>query len=180
MSEVLGRLASWSSPSWPGEPHRALGISSVEPPGLVPRHGLLGASPSTSCESHRPRSWRRGSRRGLDQGSHRSSLVPRLVVSLRRESGARSNCEDFADGLDSELLTVLIDVVDHHLCGRSSSAAKKAEALFKIALARRSSLFSCSSSEMRCLSAVVTPPMIPSSISAWATQAFTLSVPYPS
>ena len=46
---------------------------------------------------------------------------------MRRESGARSNCEDFADGLDSELFAVLIDVVDHHRCGRSSSAAKKAE-----------------------------------------------------
>jgi len=39
-------------------------------------------------------------------------------------------------------LPMLIDVVDHYLCGRSSSAAKKADADFRIWFTLRSSRFS--------------------------------------
>ncbi len=41
---------------------------------------------------------------------------------------------------------MLVDERDHHFCGRSSSAAKKADAFFRISFARRSSRISCSSS----------------------------------
>jgi hypothetical protein len=44
---------------------------------------------------------------------------------------------------------MLVDVVDNYRCGRSSSAAKKADADFKIALARRNSRFSRSNSANR-------------------------------
>ena len=44
---------------------------------------------------------------------------------------------------------MLVDVTDHHLGGRSNSAAKKADADFEIAFAWRSSLISCSSSLIR-------------------------------
>ena len=54
-----------------------------------------------------------------------------------------------ADGLDSELVTVLVDERDDHFDGRSSSAAKKADADLRIAFARRSSRTSCSSSLIR-------------------------------
>ena len=40
----------------------------------------------------------------------------------------------FADRLDAELPTVLVDVADYLWDGRSSSAAKKAEADFRISL----------------------------------------------
>ena len=63
-----------------------------------------------------------------------------------------------------------IDVVDHRLCGRSSSAAKKAEADFKMALARRSSKFSRSSCLIRSASSVVVPGRSPRSTSARRTQ----------
>jgi hypothetical protein len=64
---------------------------------------------------------------------------------------------------------VLIDVGDDQREGRSSSA-KKADALFKIAFARRSSRTSRSSSASRVASSVVVPARWPSSISAWMTQ----------
>ena len=48
---------------------------------------------------------------------------------------------------DSREVTPL-DAVDHHRCGRSSSAAKKTDADFKIALARFNSRFSCSNSRI--------------------------------
>jgi hypothetical protein len=44
---------------------------------------------------------------------------------------------------------MLVDVIDDHLDGRSSSAAKKADADFKIEFARRNSRFSCSNSLIR-------------------------------
>ena len=46
------------------------------------------------------------------------------------------------DRLDPELLLVVGDVVDQYRGGRSSSAAKKADADFKISFARRNSAFS--------------------------------------
>ena len=64
---------------------------------------------------------------------------------------------------------VLIDVVDDQREGRSSSAAKKADALFKIAFARRSSRTSRSSSASRVASSVVVPGRRPVSISSSAT-----------
>ena len=54
-------------------------------------------------------------------------------------------------------------------CGRSSSAAKKADALRKIALDRRSSLTSRSSSANRAASDAVVPARSPASTSAWLT-----------
>ncbi|NYF18563.1 hypothetical protein HDC37_003428 [Microbacterium sp. AK009] len=47
-----------------------------------------------------------------------------------------------ADRLDPESRPFPIDELNNQLEGRSSSAAKKADALFKIALARRNSAFS--------------------------------------
>ena len=59
--------------------------------------------------------------------------------------GRRGDRQHLADRLDPEPVPVLVDVGDHLPGRRSSSAAKKAEALFRISLARRSSRFSCSS-----------------------------------
>src|SRR5690606_6619096 len=49
-----------------------------------------------------------------------------------------SSCpfEDATDGLDPELLAMHVDERDHFVVGRSSSAAKNAEAAFRISLAR--------------------------------------------
>lgn len=52
--------------------------------------------------------------------------------------------EDGADRLDTPAITVIVDERDNHLRGRSSSAAKKADAAFKMSFARRSSAFSFS------------------------------------
>src|SRR5690606_7516706 len=49
---------------------------------------------------------------------------------------ARRHLQGLADGLDSELVTVAVDVVDDQRCGRSSSAAKKADADLRIEFAR--------------------------------------------
>ena len=61
------------------------------------------------------------------------------------------------DRLDSEFVLMLVDELDDYFEGRSSSAAKKAEADFKIWLARRCSRFSFSRSLIRWASAVVVP-----------------------
>ncbi|MET9658384.1 hypothetical protein, partial [Streptomyces sp. NPDC006510] len=58
------------------------------------------------------------------------------VVGARRDRRVRLG-EDVADRLDAERLLVLVDAGDLHRSGRSSSAAKKAEADFNIAFARR-------------------------------------------
>jgi hypothetical protein len=78
------------------------------------------------------------------------------VVGGRSDLGAGLG-EDSADRLDSVLLLVLLDVGDLRVEGRSSSAAKKAEALFTIAFARRSSRTSRSSSVILTRSSVVVP-----------------------
>ena len=56
----------------------------------------------------------------------RRRSASRGVVGARSDRGARLG-ERAADRLDSELLAMLIDVFDQRCCGRSSSAAKKAE-----------------------------------------------------
>jgi hypothetical protein len=65
--------------------------------------------------------------------------------------------QDMADRLDSEHLAVLVDERYERFDGRSSSAAKKAEAAFKISFARRSSAFSARSRLISAASSDVTP-----------------------
>ena len=65
--------------------------------------------------------------------------------------------EHAADGLDPETIAVFVDERDHLVVGRSSSAAKNADAVFKISLARRSSLFSLFNLRISTDSSVVTP-----------------------
>src|SRR5271157_3505762 len=84
--------------------------------------------------------------------------------------GRGGDLQEPADRLDPERARVLVDVGGHRDDRRSSSAPKKAAALFKISLARRSSRFSFSSSTIRRRSSVVRPALVPRSISAWATQ----------
>ena len=81
---------------------------------------------------------------------HRVTHRPRRQrPGLHRVVRARSHLQGLADGLDSELVAVVVDELDDHFCGRSSSAAKKADARFKISFARRNSRFSCSSALIR-------------------------------
>lgn len=54
-----------------------------------------------------------------------------------------------SDSLDSEPVAIAVDEGDQRLCGRSSFAAKKDDAVLRISFARRSSRFSRSSSLMR-------------------------------
>ena len=100
---------------------------------------------------------------------HRGSLWLRAagtwrVVGGRSDLGASSR-ERPTDRLDSELVTMSVDVIDDHFDGRSSSAAKKAEADFRIELARRSSLTSWRNALTSAASSVVTPTRSPRSIS---------------
>lgn len=62
-----------------------------------------------------------------------------------------------ADGLDPETIAVFVDERDHLVVGRSSSAAKKAEALRRISFARRSSRFSLRSLVISSASVVLRP-----------------------
>src|SRR3954449_12809720 len=94
--------------------------------------------------------------------------------------GLRGDLQLLADRLDPELVFVFVDVADGQREGRSSSAAKKADALFRMAFARRSSRTSRSSSASRLASSVVVPGRVPSSISAWVTQLRSVSGLMPS
>jgi hypothetical protein len=80
----------------------------------------------------------------------------------------RGDLQHAADRLNPEPVSVLVDEHGQLLGGRgSSSRAKKADAAFKISLARRNSRFSRSSSLMRSASAVVLPGRLPPSTSTW-------------
>src|SRR5699024_290879 len=81
---------------------------------------------------------------------------------------------------DTETVLMGGDVVDDYRKGRSSSAAKKANADFRISLARRSSRFFFSSSARRSASVVVCPGFSPLSTWAWRTQARRVSELMPS
>ena len=92
---------------------------------------------------------------------------------------ARRAAQDLADRLDPEpaafddAVAVLVDDYGRTITSvwrSSSAAAKKADAVFKISFARRSSRFSRSSSAIRCASSVVVPGRLPSSTSACRTQ----------
>jgi hypothetical protein len=86
-----------------------------------------------------------------------------LVCRVVRRWGDR---QLLADRLDPELLPVLINERDHRLCGRSSSAAKKAEALRRIAFARFTPRNSRSRAAILSASELVVPPRAPASTSA--------------
>ena len=75
-----------------------------------------------------------------------------------------------ADRLDPEALAVGVDDAGHFGSRGSSSRAKKAEAAWRISLARRSSRFSRLSSRSRSRSSVVSPGRAPPSTSARRTQ----------
>ena len=66
----------------------------------------------------------------------------------------------------AEAVPVLVDEAHERRCGRSSSAAKKAEAAFKISFARRSSATSRLSRLTSSDSSVVVPGLAPASTSA--------------
>jgi hypothetical protein len=88
---------------------------------------------------------------------------------LRRVVGRVRELQGGADRLDAELVLVLLDVVHHQRCGRSSSAAKKTAEDFKIAFARLTSRSSCSSYRILACSAEVVPGVSPLSTSACLT-----------
>src|SRR5690606_5746079 len=99
---------------------------------------------------------------------------------LRRPVGVRGDpttvlTQHGADRLDPETVPVVVDERDYFFDWRSSSAPKKADAAFRISLARRSSLFSRSSSRIRSRSSVVTPGRWPASVSARRTQTRSVS-----
>src|SRR5690606_1480537 len=97
----------------------------------------------------------------------RSCRTPlRLALASRMTPVAgRGDLQGAADRLDRERTPVRIDKCPQDFSRRSSSAwAKKALASLRISLARRSSLFSRSSSLTRLASAVVTPERTPLSI----------------
>jgi len=76
---------------------------------------------------------------------------------------------------------VSIDEFDDQCCGRSSSAAKKADASFRISFALRSSRFSERSFLISADSTLVVPGRVPASTSAFLTQLWTVCAdPIPS
>ena len=78
-----------------------------------------------------------GDRRIADGPGRGRPGFERIVGARRNARGGVCQCPH--DRLDAELLAVVVDEGDDYRCGRSSSAAKKAEARFRISLARRDS-----------------------------------------
>ena len=93
---------------------------------------------------------------GIAQRPLRRWPVTGLVVGGRGDLDPMLG-QHATDRLDPELLTVFVDERGQYLDGRSSSAAKKAEADFKISFARRSSATSFFSSRISAISALVLP-----------------------
>src|SRR5690606_20517471 len=88
--------------------------------------------------------------------------------------GGWGQLHNTADGLDPEPIPESVHEHDQ-LLGPSSSAAKNAEAAFKISLARRSSRFSRSKPLRRSRSSELNPGFRPSSISTRRTHLRTVS-----
>ena len=80
-----------------------------------------------------------------------------------RSAGCRSARHPTADHQGLAVALMIGDEPSDQWCGRSSSAAKKADAVFKIALARRSSAFSRFSRFSSADSSVVSPGRWPAS-----------------
>ena len=105
----------------------------------------------------------------IPQRPRRRRAGSRLVIAGRGEFAAQLS-ELGANRLDPVLVLVPVDELDDQRCGRSSSAAKKAEAAFRISFARRNSLFSAFSFRSSADSSPVTPGRCPASTSAFRTQ----------
>lgn len=88
--------------------------------------------------------------------------LPGGVVGARRDLQSVAG-EDSADRLDPEHLPVLVDKRYERFDGRSSSAAKKAEAALRISFALRSSAFSAFSRLISATSSEGTPGRWPAS-----------------
>lgn len=86
-----------------------------------------------------------------------------VVVGGRRDL-ATMRGQHTADRLDAVLLFVSVDVVENHRLRRSSSAAKKVEADFRMSLARFSSRFSARNRRSSSAMSLVTPGRTPESI----------------
>src|SRR5690625_4489031 len=97
---------------------------------------------------------------------------PRFGGSVTPGSDKPTLCrpQSDTDRLDPELIAIQIDVSDHLVVGRSSSAAKKADAVFKISLALRSSAFSFFKRRISACSSLLTPGRLPASTSARMNQ----------
>src|SRR5919197_1461901 len=93
--------------------------------------------------------------------------------------GGRGDRQHLADRLDPEPVPVGVDVGDHLLGRRWSSAAEKAEGLFRVSLARRSSRFSRSRGFRSSRSSLVRPGRRPSPTSARRTQLRSVSCEMP-
>ena len=125
---------------------------------------------------------------GQDSADRLDSELLAVRIDERYEPVVGARCDlqsvagqDSADRLDSELLAVRIDERYERFDGRSSSAAKKAEAALRISFARRSSAFSAFSRLISAASSEVTPGRRPASTSALRTQVRTVSAaPMPS
>src|SRR5699024_654584 len=102
---------------------------------------------------------------------HDAMTPPGLSFPVAARGDEPTDCRTqyAADGLDPELIPVLVDVLDHFVVGRSSSAAKKADAVLRISLARFNSLFSRRNRLSSSSSALVGPS------SRWATRRACLS-----
>lgn len=87
--------------------------------------------------------------------------------------------ESPANRLDPEEILMGINETDHHRAGRSSSAAKKAEAAFRISLALRSSAISLRSLRFSAAISLVGPGVSPWSMAACLCHFRRVSGPMP-
>ena len=120
----------------------------------------LGDLTITQCPPRRPRLSRFGVVVGA--GGDRAPVLAQHSADRLDPHPPRSRpCGQPLDGV----ITVFIDERDQYFGWRSSSAAKKAEADFRIWLARRSSATSFFNSRISANSSVVFPGRLPPSIS---------------
>lgn len=98
-----------------------------------------------------------------------------VVIGRRGDLGSEFG-ESSANRLDPVLVLVCVDERADHLCGRSSSAAKKTDVAFSISLVRSSSRLSARSFRTSAASSVLMPGREPASTWALRTQFSTVCV----
>src|SRR5690606_12880132 len=122
----------------PGQAHESFGLVTADLPPLAAQEGMHLPSPVDAVVLRmQPGDLR--DEQLVSQASGRWQASFRGTISARGDEPTNCRAQHPADGLDPELIPMLVDEADHLVVGRSSSLAKNTLAALRISLARRSS-----------------------------------------
>src|SRR5690606_6921576 len=144
--------------------HDPSGLIPPERPPL-PEHDVVHLADSVDAVVRLVQSGDLGAEQLVREPSRRGRAGLRGAIAAGGDEPTFRRAQHAADGLDPETMLHRVDESDHLVVGRSSSAAKNADAAFRISFARRSSAFSFFNRFNSACSTEVIPGRAPESIS---------------